>query len=263
MVTVAAALLAAGFGCDSTRGKRHPVFGDGGPRSDTGPSSGPCLLELTCDDDSDCPSSARCDLGSIPPRCRLLACSDPGSTCSADAFCAIGSTCVGSVCTPTSVGDGYHAIIITDAWVDGSGCALEPGRGQGADIDAVALFDSLNQLVGYVDLVQGSVPTTSTCGSNSFANLNQIRGAPDASAYDGYVSLTGGKIAGEFAPNSPKLTAGDYVEIYEVDLSYCHSCVADTYALKLAKTVDCVFGGCDEHAIGTGSGTATFTLAGF
>ena len=157
----------------------------------------------------------------------------------------------------------YHGIMLQDSWVDGSGCPSKTQKAQGADIDAVGLFDSANSLVGYCDVVQGNVPGSSSCGANNHTNTNDAKGAPDGDISSGYVALTGGVIACEFAPNSPKLTAGDSVEVYEIDTSYCSGCDAEGYTVSAVTSAACATSACTNNVgLGTGAGVATLSVTG-
>ena len=151
------------------------------------------------------------------------------------------------VCTSTPGGSTYRAVLVRDGW---SGtCASSD---QGADIDAVALYDNDGQILGYAETVYAA-PGCSDLGhqDGSFA-----KGAPDGSKSSGYVSLGGGSLAVEFA-GSPAIVAGYAVQVFEVDDNTCSGCEAEPYSVYLIQSASCAgSGSCNlDKSLGSATGT--------
>lgn len=160
----------------------------------------------------------------------------------------------------TSV-SGYYAVIVEDDW-DGT-CASPSTKGEGFDLDAIALYDSADQLVGYAHSVlnRGVVGDTGCGYDNGHADPSEALGAPDGDKDSGYVSLNRGGIGAEFAPNSPVIRSSDVIEVFETS---CSTCSDEPFVLKLASTRDCVVApqGCSILELGSGTGNTSFTVPG-
>lgn len=166
----------------------------------------------------------------------------------------------------TPIGDEYYAVIVTDSEIfpthrkggactspTESGCnpcATSSNRAHGADIDAVGLFDG-DEVVGYLDNVDyqdGDLCTGAQ--SNLMTDTDKVKGAPDASLSDGYVSLGGGWLTGEF-DDALQITNGLQIVVFEVG-SKCagdDSCGGDDegYEVFVAPDLDCAAGAGQEY----------------
>ncbi|MCA9515139.1 MAG: hypothetical protein KC635_09375 [Myxococcales bacterium] len=174
----------------------------------------------------------------------------------------------------TSSGPGpvaYYAIFVEDLW--DRTCRSSSGQ-EGADIDAVELFDEAGHHVAYLDTVDAERSPTICSNMEAHADPRAATGAPDGSLTDHAYSLWGGWLIGEFE-FGVELTAGDRVQVFEIDDSYCQgipSCLgSEKYEVYLATELDCVNQGEDFRdtcmikltAGGGALGSITIELSGF
>lgn len=175
----------------------------------------------------------------------------------------------------------YTAIIVDDSeifpthrTVGSDPCATSGfnngGDGaHGADIDAVGLYESDGTtLVGFYDVVDGALGTA--CDNkpnttpNRFTDINQAKGAPNATLSSGFVSLSGGAIVGEF-DGGVELFAGDVVIVYEVGA--VQGGTTDAYDVFVADRLDCLTSGnrasCQKKVASVSKGETTVPLSGF
>ena len=159
--------------------------------------------------------------------------------------------------------EGYLGVLIADAWTDGDGCPSAAEGAEGAQIDAVALFDANGNLLAYANTVVSSVPASTSCGVNKFPNAAAAQASPDASQNSGFVALSGGAIAVEFGAGAPALTNGQQIQVFEVDAGYCATCPARSYAVSVVQRADCLRGGvCSPIKQGSAVGGATLIVTG-
>ena len=151
--------------------------------------------------------------------------------------------------TTTTVPDGgvtpppatkFHAAKLVDGWKSGDGCNSPNNKAEGYDPDAISLSDKDNQLVGYCEVMGGSVPTsTAECGANDHSDINEAKGEPNGTLKTGYVSLAGGTLTCEFSPNSPEIQAGDTLETFEIDKSVSSTAKDEAATLSITEAADC------------------------
>jgi hypothetical protein len=159
----------------------------------------------------------------------------------------------------------WFAVLIADKWQPGvDACTSTNQHAEGADIDGVALFDKDDNLVGYAQVVVYK-PGSGGCDhtNDKHAQPDDAKGAPDASLSSGYVALWGGHMAVEFGDNSPKLAAGDKIEVYEVGEQTCTGCKDEDYVVYLATDANCAneadWSTC-AYELGGGKGISTFDV---
>ncbi len=129
-------------------------------------------------------------------------------------------------------------------------CATSSSRAHGADIDAIGLFDG-DEVLGYLDNVDyqdGDLCTGDE--SNLMTDTDKVKGAPDASISDGFVSLGGGWLTGEF-DDALQITNGLQIVVFEVGTK-CGSnnnCggVDEGYEVFVAPDLDCAAGAGQEY----------------
>lgn len=161
----------------------------------------------------------------------------------------------------------YTAIIIDDSRIfpthradGGNPCATSSMGAHGADIDAVALMDGPD-LVGYLDTVDYEAGTRCTMDAD-FTDSDLVKGAPDGQLLEGFVSLGGGWLTGEFDNQALILPTYDVI-VYEVGAE--QGGLDEGFELFVAEDLDCVNQQRNECAkrIGEGEGEASFDLRGF
>ncbi|MFO0748375.1 MAG: hypothetical protein U1F43_22335 [Myxococcota bacterium] len=163
----------------------------------------------------------------------------------------------------------YYGLVVDDSEFFDGRCATSSSKAHGADIDAVELSDGTNSL-GYFDTVIYQPGTVCDVTSGTHADPELVKGAPNGSLTEGYVSLGGGFVAGEF-DNQVQILPGYTVTVYEIGDDFCAgipNCVGDEkYAVSVITELGCLSaGGCEERVItGTGgaSGEAEIPLSGF
>ena len=180
----------------------------------------------------------------------------------------------------TGGGTHYFAVIVTDSQIfpthrtvgtDPCATASSPLNAHGADIDAVGLFSG-SSLIGYFDTVDYAEGGLCPNKLSTMMNPDEAKGAPDASLTEGFVSLGGGWLIGEFS-GQPELQSGDTLVVYEVG-SKCSgntSCggVDEGYEVFVAEDLDCVnsgpypYGSCAKKMSDDAEGESTIPLSGF
>lgn len=155
--------------------------------------------------------------------------------------------------TPPS---GWSAVWIDDTGFGGT--CISVNNADGADIDAIGLFDQGGSLVGYLGEVRGDAGDTCP---NDYEDFSASLGAPDGTLLENYVSLVGGYLVGEFA-GTPSLEASQTITVYEVGAAV--GSIDEVYDLYLATDIDC--GGIGKplaacsFLTGSGEGEATFVM---
>ncbi len=186
-------------------------------------------------------------------------------------------------------GDEFYAVIVTDQEIfpthrkngqctspTESGCnpcATSSNRAHGADIDAIGLFDD-GEVVGYLDTVtyqDGDLCTGDE--SNLMTDTDKVKGAPNASLTDGFVSLGGGWLTGEF-DQAVQITNGLTIVVFEVGTKCAgdDTCggVDEGYEVFVAPDLDCAsgagqeypWGNCAEQLGGEAEGEAEIDVTG-
>ena len=159
--------------------------------------------------------------------------------------------------------DGYRGVLIVDRWTDGDGCPSAADGAEGAQIDAVALLDASGNLLAYADTLVSTVPASTSCGVNHFANAVAAVGGPDATRNTGFVALSGGAVGVDFGAGVPTLANGQQIQVFEVDGTYCDTCPARAYAVSVVRRADCLRGGvCQPISQGSAVGGATLSVTG-
>ncbi|MFO0748374.1 MAG: hypothetical protein U1F43_22330 [Myxococcota bacterium] len=170
----------------------------------------------------------------------------------------------------------YYAIVVDDSDFFDGRCETSGSQAHGADIDAVELGDGSGASLGYFENVVYRPGTVCDVASGAHADADAVKGAPDGTLSDGFVSLGGGFVAGELGPNQLEVRPGYTVTVYEVGDEACAAagltagvdCVGDErYAVSLITELGCLTdGGCEELLV-TGrdgaEGEAEIPLAGF
>lgn len=187
----------------------------------------------------------------------LVACdvedTDADATDSTQTDSDTSGTDTGTDTTPDEVeGPTYTAVIVDDSQIfpthrsdGGNPCATaaSPLNAHGADIDAVGLFND-GSLIGYlgdaIDYKEGGLCPNK---ESTMMDPNEAAGAPNAKIDEGFVSLGGGYLTGEFA-GAPVIQVGDVITVYEVGKK-CGtntSCggVDEGYEVFVAEDIDCV-----------------------
>lgn len=151
----------------------------------------------------------------------------------------------------------YKAVIIDDSQIfpthrtvgtDPCATASGPLFAHGADIDAVGLFTvsgATATLLGYLDGDAIDYKEGGLCPNkqNTMIDESQAAGAPNAKIDEGFVSLGGGYLTGEFT-GSPSIQVGDQITVFEVG----KKCGTNTncggtdegYEVFVAEDIDCV-----------------------
>lgn len=180
----------------------------------------------------------------------------------------------------TVTGPTYAAVIVDDSQIfpthrvvgtDPCATASSPLNAHGADIDAVGLFSGAT-LIGYFDFVDYQEGGLCPNKQNTRTDPDDAKGAPDASLTEGFVSLGGGFLIGEFSGGTA-LESGDIITVYEVG-SKCGnntSCggVDEGYEVFVATELDCVnqsaypYGSCAIKLSDTAKGEANIPVSGF
>ncbi len=163
----------------------------------------------------------------------------------------------------------YYALIVDDTQRFDGRCATSSVGAHGADIDAVGLFDG-DSLLGYFDTVDVLTGTTCNVAAKYQAD-DEVKGAPDGSLTENFVSLGGGKVIGEFT-GQIQIMSGYTAVVYEIGDDFCPAgvaCVGDEpYDVYVATDLDCVNQSASSCSIkvtgGDGAeGEATIPLSGF
>lgn len=168
----------------------------------------------------------------------------------------------------------FFALIVDDSDFFDNRCATSSSGAHGADIDAVELITD-NDVSYFFDEVDYEPGTSCTIGDNH-NNPSEVEGPPDGSLTDGFLSLGGGVVAGEFGPSAIEIVAGYQVVVYEIGDDYCIAagltpgvnCVgSDGYHVYLTQQLACVgSSSCSTVQITNGEGAegqAQFLLSGF
>lgn len=182
------------------------------------------------------------------------------------------SDTAGDTITPTKT---YSAVYLEDLW--DQICHSTSGA-EGADITAVALFDSGANLVGYFDPdALDAERSTKVCPKPDAHNdPKEAAGAPSSSdsLTKGYYSLWGGWLIGEFE-GQVEIQSGDSIKVFEIDDAFCAgipSCIgSEKYDVYVAEDIDCPRSGgnyrnsCMVKLTGVdgANGTATIPVSGF
>ncbi|MCA9514355.1 MAG: hypothetical protein KC635_05390 [Myxococcales bacterium] len=141
----------------------------------------------------------------------------------------------------------YTAIFLEDLW--DQVCHSTSGA-EGADIDAVELFDDSGNHIAYFDEnAMDSERATKTCPNEAnHADTKDAAGAPDGSLTTNFYSLWGGWLIGEFQ-SAPFIEAGNQVKVFEIDDAFCagiSQCIgSEKYDVYVAEDLDCVNQGSD------------------
>lgn len=143
----------------------------------------------------------------------------------------------------------YSAVLIRDLWLpnkhieekDNDGCRSAVGA-DGADIDAIALVDAAGVRTEYyfLDKVVSHIGK-GHCKEELHDDDSAALGMADGSLYDGYVSLRGGWLAGEFEFGlllAPDMT----LTVYEVGVTNHGATGEDPYAAYAITDLSCLQG---------------------
>lgn len=143
----------------------------------------------------------------------------------------------------------YSAVLIRDLWLpskaledkENDGCQSAVGA-DGADIDAVALVDSAGPRTEYyfLDKVVSHIGS-GLCKEEYAKDDKEALGIADGSIWDGYVSLRGGWLAGEFEFGL-LLTPDLSLTVYEVGVNNHGATGEDPYAVYAITDISCVDG---------------------
>lgn len=172
------------------------------------------------------------------------------------------------------VEDEYYAVIVDDSEifpthriVGTDPCATNREQGaHGADIDAVAMFDENNNLIGYFESVRLAAGTQCEIPAK-FADIGNVKGEPDLSINEGFVSLGGGYVIGEF-DESALILPGHSIQVFEIDKDVGSTGADEGYDVFVATDLGCGQSGGSRSGcqvkIGTGTGSGTFNnISGF
>ena len=139
----------------------------------------------------------------------------------------------------------YFTLVVDDTDRFDERCATSSSGAHGADIDAVELSNG-NSSLGFFTSTVYRPGTVCDIGDNH-DNADEVEGAPDGSLTDGFVSLGGGLIAGEFTNAAIELLNGYTVEVFEIDDDFCAgiaNCVgSEPYDVWVTETNSCIDAG--------------------
>lgn len=142
----------------------------------------------------------------------------------------------------------YFAVLLDDSVQfpehrtdGGDPCATSAANAHGADIDAIELLDS-DGVTSLGTLASSVYHPATLCDDTAFTDPEEAESVPDGSLNDGFVSLAGGGLSGEF-PASLELLAGYIIKVYEIDDAFCGgspSCVgSEKYSVYITSELDC------------------------
>ncbi len=144
----------------------------------------------------------------------------------------------------------YYAVFIEDDW--DARCATSGVGAHGADIDAVGLWDPTldpdnPELIGWLDVVDMELDRA-TCDTYGFADPDLAIGPPDGELTEGFYSLAGGWLIGEF-DHQVEILPHYIITVHEIDDTFCEGlswCVgSEGYSVSIATDLDCVNTGPD------------------
>lgn len=143
-------------------------------------------------------------------------------------------------------------------------CATAADGAHGADIDAVALFKGNGDLAGYYDTVRLALGTQCEIDAK-YKNASEVKGAPQGKTNEGFVSLGGGYVIGEF-DNRVTIQPGYSIIVYEIGKEVGGN--SEGYKVFVAEDNSCGQSGASRAGcqveIGQGKGQGTFDdLLGF
>jgi len=183
----------------------------------------------------------------------------------------------------TQPGGDYQAVIVDDTEyfkdhrannsASTNPCATAGGvdGAHGADIDAVGLFNG-SSLIGYFDTVRLEIALTGKCfddympissgfrAENNYTNPEDVKGAPQGKLNEGFVSLEGGYVIGEF-DDGAYVEPGYTIIVYEV---FSNEATKEMFDVYVATDIDCGSGGSSRAGcsilIGSGKGEQSFVI---
>jgi len=172
--------------------------------------------------------------------------------------------------TVVVVPDDYLSVIVDDSTifpthrtVGTDPCATSSVGAHGADIDAVGLFTAGGASAGYFNTVRLAQGTQCTIAAK-YKEANEVKGQPDGTLLEGFVSLGGGYVIGEF-DNQAIILPGYAIQVYEVGVEV--GGVDEGYDVYVALDNSCGQSGARTNCqvkIGNGKGQGTFDdISGF